>query len=199
MGRTRTTTRKTKAKKPFYKKWWVWILVIGLLGSCGGDKEETTGKTGNFESVQEATASNDIQVEQADLEEVPVIVEPEEPDVVPVDEIPIESEPTTEDASVETQTPVDDTPIESQPTVEENPELVPPIEETPIVEEPVYEEPVAEEPIGTDYVLNTNSKKFHYTWCDSVDQMSEKNKAFHTGTRDEVVAMGYKACKNCNP
>ncbi len=50
-----------------------------------------------------------------------------------------------------------------------------------------------------DYVLNTNTKKFHYPSCSSVTRMSEKNKAFHTGTRDEVIAMGYAPCGSCNP
>jgi len=52
---------------------------------------------------------------------------------------------------------------------------------------------------GTEYVLNTNTKKFHYPSCSSVKKMSEKNKAYHTGTRDEVIAMGYDPCGNCHP
>lgn len=55
------------------------------------------------------------------------------------------------------------------------------------------------EPIGTDYVLNTNSKKFHYPSCSSVDQMSEKNKAFFNGTRDELISRGYDPCGRCHP
>lgn len=52
---------------------------------------------------------------------------------------------------------------------------------------------------GTDYVLNTNTKKFHYPSCSSVKRMSEKNKSFFTGTRDEVIVMGYDPCGNCHP
>ena len=54
-------------------------------------------------------------------------------------------------------------------------------------------------PAGTDYVLNKNTKKFHYTSCSSVSDMKESNKLFHTGTRDEVIAMGYKPCGRCKP
>lgn len=54
-------------------------------------------------------------------------------------------------------------------------------------------------PAGTDYVLNTNTHKFHYPSCSSVSQMSEKNKQYFTGTRDEVIAMGYDSCGRCNP
>ena len=49
------------------------------------------------------------------------------------------------------------------------------------------------------YVLNTNTKKFHYESCKSVKQMSEKNKAFYTGTREECMGKGYDPCGNCKP
>lgn len=51
----------------------------------------------------------------------------------------------------------------------------------------------------TTYVLNTNTKKFHYPTCSSVDDMKEKNKQIYTGSRDEVINMGYVPCKRCNP
>ena len=69
--------------------------------------------------------------------------------------------------------------------------------------EPAQTEAPKDDPVqpsaGTDYVLNTNTKKFHYPSCRSVKQMSEKNKAFYNGTRDEVIAMGYSSCGNCHP
>ena len=49
------------------------------------------------------------------------------------------------------------------------------------------------------YVLNTNTKKFHYPSCSSVSQMKDKNKAYYTGSRDDVISQGYDPCKNCNP
>lgn len=54
-------------------------------------------------------------------------------------------------------------------------------------------------PASCNYIINTNTGKFHYTWCKSVGKMAEKNKWYYTGTRDSVVAMGYVPCKNCNP
>ena len=50
-----------------------------------------------------------------------------------------------------------------------------------------------------DYVLNTNTKKFHYPHCDSVKDMKEKNKSEYHGTRSSVIAMGYEPCKRCKP
>ena len=52
---------------------------------------------------------------------------------------------------------------------------------------------------GMTYGLNTNTKKFHYPTCSSVDDMKEKNKQIYTGSREEVINMGYVPCKRCNP
>lgn len=50
-----------------------------------------------------------------------------------------------------------------------------------------------------NYILNTNTKKFHYPSCSSVDDMKEKNKQEFYGTRDEAVAQGYSPCGRCKP
>lgn len=49
------------------------------------------------------------------------------------------------------------------------------------------------------YVLNTNSKKFHYPDCGSVKQMSDKNRQDVEANREELIAQGYDPCGNCNP
>lgn len=49
------------------------------------------------------------------------------------------------------------------------------------------------------YVLNKNTDKFHYPYCNSVSQMKEKNKVYYKGSREDVIAQGYSPCKNCNP
>lgn len=51
----------------------------------------------------------------------------------------------------------------------------------------------------TSYVLNTNTKKFHYPSCSSVKQMSDRNRRDVTESRNELIAEGYSPCKNCNP
>ena len=50
-----------------------------------------------------------------------------------------------------------------------------------------------------DYVANSNSKIFHRPECPSVEKMSEKNKQYFTGSREELIADGYKPCSNCEP
>jgi hypothetical protein len=50
-----------------------------------------------------------------------------------------------------------------------------------------------------EYLLNTNSKKFHYMSCESGQKIKENNRAYHIGTREELIAEGYVPCKACNP
>ncbi|MGN0655163.1 MAG: DNA/RNA non-specific endonuclease, partial [Ruminiclostridium sp.] len=52
---------------------------------------------------------------------------------------------------------------------------------------------------GGSYILNTNTKKFHYPSCSSINAMSEKNKWAVDYSRDKIIDMGYVPCKRCNP
>ena len=49
------------------------------------------------------------------------------------------------------------------------------------------------------YILNTNSKKFHHTNCDSAKDISDKNRQDYKGSRNALVSQGYSPCKSCNP
>lgn len=49
------------------------------------------------------------------------------------------------------------------------------------------------------YVLNVNTKRFHYEDCSSVSDMQNKNKAVSEKTREELIADGYSPCGICNP
>lgn len=68
---------------------------------------------------------------------------------------------------------------------------------------------ILEHPAGVDnyslasieddpYVGNRNSRKFHYSRCSSVSDISEKNKVA-LRSREEAVDQGYVPCKKCNP
>ena len=52
--------------------------------------------------------------------------------------------------------------------------------------------------INDPYVGNKNSHKFHYPWCSSVADISEKNKVTFS-SREEAVSEDYVPCKRCNP
>lgn len=86
---------------------------------------------------------------------------------------------TGSDASAERSIPIQET---SEPAPESAPEPTP--------------EPVRS---TTSYVLNTNTKKFHYPWCSSASDIKASNRRDYDGTRDEVISMGYVPCKRCNP
>lgn len=53
--------------------------------------------------------------------------------------------------------------------------------------------------VESTYILNVNTKKFHYPSCSAVKQMSDKNKQTYTGSRDDLISQGYDPCKKCNP
>ena len=78
---------------------------------------------------------------------------------------------------------------------EENAEVTATVEAKKQNEESV---PVSQEE-GTTYILNTNTHKFHYPSCSSVDDMKEKNKQEYVGNREDLMNQGYDPCKRCNP
>lgn len=53
--------------------------------------------------------------------------------------------------------------------------------------------------LETEYILNTNSKKFHTTDCSGAKNISPKNKTRFKGDRDELISQGYSPCGTCDP
>lgn len=51
----------------------------------------------------------------------------------------------------------------------------------------------------SEYIINTNTGKFHSPNCDSVTKMKAKNKKEFTGSREELISDGYEPCGNCKP
>ena len=50
-----------------------------------------------------------------------------------------------------------------------------------------------------DYIVNTNTGKFHYSSCSQAGRIKEENKTVIHGTSDELESMGYTPCGKCNP
>ncbi len=50
-----------------------------------------------------------------------------------------------------------------------------------------------------DYILNTNTLRFHYPDCGSVQDMKEHNRKAYHGSREELIEQGYRPCGNCRP
>ena len=53
--------------------------------------------------------------------------------------------------------------------------------------------------VAQAYVLNQRTKKFHHPDCSGIRDMNPKNREDFTGTRDELIAMGYSPCGICKP
>jgi hypothetical protein len=61
-----------KVKKPFYKKWWVWLLaviIIGSLASGGGEDEATPKKLESKAKATEAASTPEKKKEEVKKEE----------------------------------------------------------------------------------------------------------------------------------
>lgn len=50
-----------------------------------------------------------------------------------------------------------------------------------------------------EYVLNTNTRKFHKPNCKSVTEIYSQNKQYAVESREQIIKNGYKPCKKCNP
>lgn len=70
-------------------------------------------------------------------------------------------------------------------------------EDLPTLEETTgHRDPITGE---STYILNTNTKKFHYPTCASAIDMAEQNKETFVGTREELIEDGYEPCGRCDP
>lgn len=95
---------------------------------------------------------------------------------------------------------------EAATTVAPQPETAPITTEPPTMEttEPTTEEPTTAaettaDANARDYVVNTNTGKFHYPYCSSVGDMNPANRSDRTCPRDDLLAEGYIPCKRCSP
>lgn len=71
---------------------------------------------------------------------------------------------------------------------------------TPVTpQQPEESETTGAGAVQADYVLNTNTKKFHLPSCSSADDIKESNRQEYSGSREELIAQGYDPCKRCNP
>ena len=159
------------------------IILIGMIAACSGETESNVEDRSMpmLEEVSEIDEETVVQKSEEVPEKVTAMVEAEaEPTAEPT------PEPTSTPTPASTSTPV------PTPEPTSTPKTTPEPTAEPVVERALV-------PAGTDYILNTNTKKFHYTGCSSVKQMKDKNKKYYTGTREECIGMGYDPCGRCEP
>lgn len=63
---------------------------------------------------------------------------------------------------------------------------------------PAYVMPAVTAP-PQNYVLNKNTRRFHYPDCKSVPEIAGKNREDVFASRDELLARGFVSCGNCRP
>ena len=61
------------------------------------------------------------------------------------------------------------------------------------------EQPQTSIPADCKYILNTNSMKFHHPSCHSAAKIKDSNREYSKQTREELIAIGYSPCGNCDP
>lgn len=52
---------------------------------------------------------------------------------------------------------------------------------------------------GREYIINSNTGKFHLPDCKLAKSIKEENRKRYTGTREELINKGLEPCKSCNP
>jgi beta-lactamase superfamily II metal-dependent hydrolase len=50
-----------------------------------------------------------------------------------------------------------------------------------------------------EYIINTNTGKFHLPDCTLAKTIKAENRKLYTGTREELINQGLEPCKSCNP
>lgn len=55
------------------------------------------------------------------------------------------------------------------------------------------------EAASEEYIVNTNTKKFHKTTCSLAKDIKDKNKDTYKCSRNELISKGYKPCGSCKP
>ena len=77
------------------------------------------------------------------------------------------------------------------------------VEEDPVSDLPEEDDGIVIADVNTsaehDYVLNTNTMKFHDPGCRHAKTISADNKAERFCTREELIVEGYEPCGVCNP
>lgn len=159
------------------KKTKIWLIVlgvfvvIGLIGSL----------TGNKDKPQEIRVVTERSAAETEIPEPSFSMKPS-------------ATPKPSKAPKATETPVPDS--DTTPEVVTLQPAEPEALAAPDHSAPADPEPTPE---GRDYVLNTNTMKFHYPTCSSVKDIKDNNRKDVHATRESIIAQGYSPCGKCKP
>lgn len=172
------------------------LVCVLIVTSCGG------GETSASSPVE--TTATTIAIESTATtvpETAPTTLPPTiAPTIAAETEAPATSAP-TEATTIPLPTVPPTKPTEATVPSTAAEEVAPvAVVETAAPTESIAVEPsIAETKAGREYVLNTNTRKFHYPSCSSVDRIKSSNRQDVTATRDELISRGYDPCGRCTP
>ena len=169
---------------------WLWLLCLTvLLTACASGVTRVQEVPLSRQVPDEPTAATAAPVTEAPTQaptETPTQAPTQTPTEAPT-EAPTETA-TEAPAEASTQAPTE---APTEPSTEAPTALVP--------DDPAPDSATSPDRAVHDYVINTNTGKFHEPSCSSVKQIKDANRWDFTGTREEVIEMGYEPCKRCNP
>lgn len=187
------SAKSKKNKKPVHKRWWFWLLILGiLLGRCNGNGEDTSPDSIPIETVVSSFAS-----ERTETTNLPTETVISTTTILETETISLPAEPAVSEAEP-IHTVVTETYTESSAQVSTAIVPIVPIETAPPIEIS-QTETIKTEPQGTLYILNKNTKKFHEEYCRYVDDIAPHNREDFIGNRDAVIARNFVPCKVCAP
>ncbi len=168
------------------------LVVVLFFLACAAVPESSPEK----ESSEPVTETIAASTEEAAVEAIETMAADEtaETSSEPATEIPSEN---TEASTVEEITEAATTPAVKEMT---EASAAPDAEAgTEAVEDNMNftESPI--EDVGQDYVINTNSGKFHFPSCSSAKKIKPSNRRDYCGSREDLINQGYSPCGRCHP
>ena len=171
-------------KKPFYKRWWFWVLAVILVSNLATKIPEIIRERNQQEAAQ-------IIAERTPQAQAEPVAEPE-------DDGYTEEEQAA--AAKEYYEKIGYDPTQEVPEQEIPDDGISYIVSADTDTESADDGTASDSLVYTQtYILNTNTHKFHRPGCSSVGDIKPENYSEYTGTRQSVLDMGYQPCGRCDP
>ena len=163
-------------------------LMLFFVQGCGIDSQSSNSNS--YASSSGHQQNETVSKDENTVTEKPVSAT--EPTTAPT------TEPTSTPKPTPTPTPKPTKTPKPTPTPTPKPTKTPKPTQTP---KPTAKPTSSPRTNGSscNYILNKNTKVFHYPGCSSVKQMNESNKIYFNGTRQQAIDKGYRPCGRCNP
>ena len=175
-------------KKPIFKRWWFWVIVVLVIGAVGNAVGGDTADAHPTSSVYRGTLPS------------------QKPSQAPAQTEELTPEETNEPAETEMPSPA----LTPEPTQATTPVPVPTQSQggSPSGNGTsgggsgdgsnfqTWDNP-SQQQTSDNWVLNTSSMKIHYPSCSSVPNIAPQNYSTSNASLDELLSRGYSRCGRC--